>query len=281
MQIRDCFPPLAAGTDDWHRRWLGNWPYWCCQLGGWGAFLSVWGLLWPVLELGRPPPAPGLAGQAALWVGLILCTHVLRLEILHLRRPDATWLRLSRTLVPGCLAGGVALWAYDRWVRYGLLRLEPSRADPRDTYWGNFGGEMISWALLCGMWMAAYAGTLYYRNYRTGRLESQQLRTAIRQAELNALRAQLNPHFLFNSLNTLRALIPRELAVPREAVTLLAELLRGVLLSGRRPLITLEEDLVLVANYLDLARLGGTSRLQLQHDIGPEALSCPLPPFTV
>ncbi len=96
---------------------------------------------------------------------------------------------------------------------------------------------------------------------------------------MRALKSQVNPHFLFNSLNTLRALIPAELERPREAVTRLADLLRASLASGQRALVPCEEELATVEDYLALEQLRLESRLHVRREVATEALSWPMPPF--
>ncbi len=112
-------------------------------------------------------------------------------------------------------------------------------------------------------------------------VERLRLDAAVKEAELRALRSQMNPHFLFNSLNCLRALIPRELDRPREAITILAELLRSSLALGHNHLVPLSQELETADNYLALEQMRFESRLRVVRRIDPEALPRPVPPFVL
>lgn len=112
---------------------------------------------------------------------------------------------------------------------------------------------------------------------RRRRAELQGLAT---RAELQALRAQINPHFLFNSLNALYGLIPRAAAEARRTVVNLAEIFR-YLLQGNRQQVPLEEELRTVQAYLEVERIRLGSRLAIQIDVGRQALQVEIPALSI
>jgi LytS/YehU family sensor histidine kinase len=140
---------------------------------------------------------------------------------------------------------------------------------------------LLAVSLMLGAWVCFYFGYHYFRRYQLNVVERLRLDAAVKEAELRALRAQVNPHFFFNSLNTLRALIPRELERPREAVTLLADLLRASLTVGQHRVVTLAEELETVKNYLALEQLRFETRLRVRLHAAPSALGLRLPPFVL
>jgi len=109
--------------------------------------------------------------------------------------------------------------------------------------------------------------------------ESELRRLAVR-AELRALQAQINPHFLFNALNTLYGLVPRQAAEARQMVLDLADIFR-YFLRNEEAAIPLEEELRIVEAYLQIEtlRLGGKLRKEIQVD--PEALRIPIPILSI
>jgi two-component system, LytTR family, sensor kinase len=120
--------------------------------------------------------------------------------------------------------------------------------------------------------IALYAGTRLNELDREAertesiRLESQ-LNQQLVQAELRALRAQINPHFLFNSLNTIAALIPSE---PEKAETMtvrLASIFRHVLLHADRPFSSIDEEMYFLRTYLDIEQVRFGERLQVEFEI--------------
>jgi sensor histidine kinase YesM len=103
------------------------------------------------------------------------------------------------------------------------------------------------------------------------------------RAELSALRGQLNPHFLFNTLHTLTALVRREPATAEQALERFGDMLRYVLDVKRaaREDVTLAEEMEFVRNYLSLEQLRLGDRLRVREEIDPEAYDCVLPSLTL
>jgi hypothetical protein len=107
-------------------------------------------------------------------------------------------------------------------------------------------------------------------------LESQ---VTAREAELRALRAQLNPHFLFNSLNSINALVGGDPEKARAMCEGLGDFLRRTLQLGARESVTLGEELALVSRYLEIEQVRFGDRLKVERTIDPAALECMLPPL--
>jgi two-component system, LytTR family, sensor histidine kinase AlgZ len=105
----------------------------------------------------------------------------------------------------------------------------------------------------------------------------QDLRMLARDAELKALRAQLNPHFLFNSLNSISALTTIDPKRARQMCVLLSDFLRKSLRLGERPMVKLAEELELVKAYLSIEQIRFGSRLEVDWDIAPEAEEAIIP----
>jgi sensor histidine kinase YesM len=102
---------------------------------------------------------------------------------------------------------------------------------------------------------------------------------AAARAELIALRAQLDPHFLFNTLHSIGGLIRQDPAAAEEAVERFGELMRYVLETGRSGLVALEEELSFVRKYLALESLRLGARLRVSEAIDEECLDCGVPPL--
>jgi signal transduction histidine kinase len=103
------------------------------------------------------------------------------------------------------------------------------------------------------------------------------------RAELAALRGQLNPHFLFNTLHTLTALVRRDPDTAEHALERFGDMLRYVLdvKRSQREDVTLADELAFVRTYLSLEQLRLGDRLRVVEDIDPEALDCTLPSLTL
>jgi two-component system LytT family sensor kinase len=111
-----------------------------------------------------------------------------------------------------------------------------------------------------------------YRDLETRRL--------VAQAELRALQAQIHPHFLFNALNTLYGIIPREARGARETVLNLADIFR-YFLETKKTLVPLEEEMHIVKAYLDVERLRLGDKLRLEIGVTPEAQAVPIPILSI
>jgi two-component system, LytTR family, sensor kinase len=107
-----------------------------------------------------------------------------------------------------------------------------------------------------------------------------EMRRLAAQAELRALQSQIHPHFLFNALNALYGIIPREAIGARETVLNLADIFR-YFLETRRSFLPLEEELRIVRAYLQVERLRLGEKLRIEINVSPEALSLPIPILSI
>jgi LytS/YehU family sensor histidine kinase len=129
------------------------------------------------------------------------------------------------------------------------------------------------------IWTGFYLGICTYRQSQRDRLERAQLQSALHESELRTLKAQLDPHFLFNSLNSLRALISESDGPARQAVTRLADLLRATLHASRLSQVPLLEEWSITENYLHLEQLRRGARLHWHCRLEPDALDSAVPPL--
>ena len=139
-------------------------------------------------------------------------------------------------------------------------------------YWFNC-------ALILALWTFIYVGYTWFDRWRSGQIEHWRTESALREAELSLLKAQLDPHFLFNALNNIRATITEDPARAREMVTRLSQVLRHVLQHARRDRVTLREELDAVRDYLAIMGLHFENRLSVQEDVAPAALEACVPPL--
>jgi signal transduction histidine kinase len=107
-----------------------------------------------------------------------------------------------------------------------------------------------------------------------------EMRRLVAQAELRALQSQIHPHFLFNALNTLYGIIPREAQGARETVLNLADIFR-YFLETEKSFLPLEEELHIVKAYLEVERLRLGEKLRVEIDVEPEALPVEIPILSI
>ena len=111
-------------------------------------------------------------------------------------------------------------------------------------------------------------------------IRSSQMQTLLSKAELRALQAQINPHFLFNSLNTLYGIIDRGNSEARRMVLNLADVYR-YLLRAERPMVEIEEELRIVRAYLEIEELRLGPKLRAVVEADPAALHIQIPPLSI
>ncbi|MCU1169515.1 sensor histidine kinase [Stenotrophomonas maltophilia] len=132
-------------------------------------------------------------------------------------------------------------------------------------------------AVMLALWAALWAGLHSLRRIRSAelaRLRAEAERSAL---ERDALRARLNPHFMFNALNNLRALILEDPERARDMVTRLSRTLRQALAHNRSEQVTLAEELVVVDDYLAIEAVHFEQRLQVSQHIDADAMQAQLP----
>jgi two-component system LytT family sensor kinase len=107
-----------------------------------------------------------------------------------------------------------------------------------------------------------------------------EMRRLVSQAELRALQSQIHPHFLFNALNTLYGIIPREAKGARDTVLNLADILRYFLETGKT-FLPLEQELHIIKAYLAVEKLRLGEKLRVEIDVDPDALHVPIPILSI
>jgi LytS/YehU family sensor histidine kinase len=125
--------------------------------------------------------------------------------------------------------------------------------------------------------MIMYFSITSVRDRARAELRQSELARALQVAELRLLKSQLNPHFLFNSLNSVRALIADDPTGAQKAVTQLARTLRYTLTAGQEEVVSLERELEIVADYLELESLRLGERLHIERAIAVDARVAHIP----
>lgn len=108
-----------------------------------------------------------------------------------------------------------------------------------------------------------------------------QLENNLRDSQLNTLKGQINPHFMFNSLNNIRGLILEDTTRARDIITRLSEMLRYSLTKNGVNTIPLKEELQTVENYIEISKIQFENRLDYSENINPETLNIAIPPMVV
>jgi two-component system, LytTR family, sensor histidine kinase AlgZ len=242
--------------------------YWLCQVLGWGAY-SVVGVFFTIRDRGWANGA--FLGWVAFFLYSVALTHLFR-HVIHQRQwaLAITW----RTAVQ-MLSGALTVAAIQTALVFSIdLLLEGKNSDLWQTaaLLGVWGGT--TWA--CIIWTILY---LSLTTSRRGREKDVTLELLRREAELRTLESQVNPHFLFNCLNSIRALVAEDPAKAQDMITRFAAILRYSLHRDLSRLVPLADEVEVAADYLALESIRFEDRLRVRFDIAPDAAKTPVPPM--
>lgn len=133
--------------------------------------------------------------------------------------------------------------------------------------------DLFAYVALLGL---AHAG-VYHQRYRDREQHAAELASSLNETRLRALQAQLQPHFLFNTLNGIATLLHRDPAAAEEMLTSLSELLRVALSGSSRQEIPLKEELDFLHRYLDIQQMRFGDRLRCSEQVAVDCLGCLVP----
>ena len=224
------------------------------------------------------PPAPA----ALIAFPLSVAAALLLLPVWYLCRAlPVGETSLSRLLITH--GGGALLTALAGAYLGGALARLVSSARPgagiEGSYRAQSAGVMAAGALVYILAVCFHYVLLGVEATRRAEQRSMELSILAREAELRALRAQVHPHFLFNSLNSISALVTTDPVRAREMCILLAEFFRKTLALGEKTGVTLEEELAVARTYLAIEGLRLGARLSVEETVDEAARACRLPPL--
>ncbi|WP_299890215.1 sensor histidine kinase [uncultured Lacinutrix sp.] len=160
-------------------------------------------------------------------------------------------------------------------------------------FWGGSRGKSGDMTFIPLLYNAIYFATLYiiwlfvfltikmYHHLNVVKVKQLQLESNLKESQLNTLKGQINPHFMFNTLNNIRGLMLEDVSKARNMLTNLSETLRYSLTKSDVDSIALEDELEMVENYIAISKIQLEERLQFQTEIDPNTLSKQIPPMII
>jgi len=156
---------------------------------------------------------------------------------------------------------------------------------PLEIQWfeenSSFLYSIISTSVTILIWTIIYLGIKFIISINKNRLENLELQSTLKEAQLNTLKGQVNPHFMFNSLNNIRGLMLEDVEKSREMITKLSEMLQYALSKNTVNAIALSEELEMVDNYIALAKIQMEDRLEYQKHIDENSMPVLIPPMII
>lgn len=251
--------------------------YWTLQSFGWGAFFLVYtsiavafaGMHWKIYA----------SYGTTIFFG-VLFTHLYRRYI-----KKNQWINLSlgiltrNTLLANLLIA--VLWVFAVLPLNETFFKMDTDVEPAFSTAGAYFAVGFQFYIILTAWSLIYYVFQFFMNFKQSEVEKWKLEAAVKDAELIALKSQINPHFIFNSLNNIRALVIEDPEKARDMITHLSDLLRYSVQFNNKEKVSVEAELEIVKNYLNLESIQYEDRLAYSFEIDQETLENKIPPMAI
>jgi hypothetical protein len=270
--------------------------YWVCQIGGWASYALTIFLFSYVLE--RQINVVFFQRILISVMLGVLMTHILRMSIIVNKlkppTPSKQWWKFfllviffsfSYSLINSSLIEALRLFEPGR----EMAKTESNRfVFSLDAIIQNWNGARVTRRLFFGLildtpiffvWISIYILWHYIEFANKEEIKKIKLETIIKELELKTIKSQINPHFIFNALNSIRALVDEDPQRSRKAITELSNILRSSIHSNKVEVTSLEKELAIVQDYLALEYIRFADRLKIIYEIDPATLQNQMPPM--
>jgi two-component system LytT family sensor kinase len=246
--------------------------YWTLQAGGW-LFYAVVQIVFSVFA------ADGFATRRITFLlfEAFLCLMITHLFRLFLNRWRWLYLPMSR-LIPGVFVAVILMGVTVYFLRIPVNLILGRLFDPRTAFApAQILGQTSFYAIVFFLWSVFYFTYHYFDRYN----KSLKYEASMIEIELNNLKSQLNPHFIFNALNSIRALVDENPSKSKQAINQLANILRNSLAMDKKGLTKFDDEMRLVKDYLGLESIRFEERLRTEFDIHPQSHNFLVPPLMI
>lgn len=248
--------------------------FWVLQLIGW----ALYGVLIYITFLTVVPPSGRfslLQVKISRTVAGFLLTSLMRPIYKHVGSARSVPLIALLILIVSFAFG--SLWPFGEQIGLWLMNQQGRFS----INWTRYPVEVLDYSITLVGWSALYFGIKYWRQWQFERERSLQAEALANHAQLDMLRYQLNPHFLFNALNSIRALIDEDSQRAKRMVTEFSEFLRYSLLNNNSALVDLRQEIEAIENYLAIEKIRFEDKLDVTFDVEPATAKCQLPGFLI
>ncbi len=247
--------------------------YWLTQLGGWSLFC-----LFNILAVFSFEGFNYKRIVSIIYLSFlgVLFTHIYRFLIKKWKWVDIPLKKIIGRVLIASVIIGLAIFIPASILSYLIKTNFSERLSPGliITAWFNLSTIIVVWSLI-------YFLVHYFENYRKVEIERLIWEAAVKDFELKTLKSQLNPHFMFNALNSIRSLIEENPEHAKNAINLLSNIFRYSLKIERIESVPLSEEMQTVADYLSLEQIRFEERLKFKIDIDDQAKFIEIPPMMI
>jgi len=257
-------------------KWSKKWIYWLVQFIGWGTY-SVSLILSMYFYNNDELPHKVIYLQIVIGLSGLFLSHLYRL---YIKKHDWFSFKLLK-LILSILLGTFITAFFTQVLIHGSMLTFLNWEAYRPIEWEDFPFYLLNLQFMMLAWSVFYFGYHYFERARNARMQEVKAAAAIKEAELIALKAQINPHFLFNALNNIKALILIDQHLSRDAISNLSELLRYSIRFSQSSTVKLANEITVVENYLQLEAIHYDQRLHYEFEIDPATEEVAIPPMTI
>ena len=242
--------------------------YWLFQMAGWSLYGAIQLFLYSVefqITLSF------FSGQVLQVTFMVALTHMFRNYIIRNNWIDIKWVALIPRFMIAMVVFSFTHYLFI--ILISILSGDLNEIQEFNVFY--ILASMLQSMGLFGIWSLIYLSFLYFERYNRS-LKSE---AAIKEIELNNLKSQLNPHFIFNALNSIRALVQEDPLKSKKAITQLSNILRNVLKAQPQETIPFREELATVKDYLALEAIRYEERIEISYEIDEHSNFFCVPPL--
>ncbi len=249
--------------------------YWICQLIGWGLYTGITVFFYRTLAT-RHIDNFYLMMLLSVTLGIIF-THLMRAVV---KKYDFLENLLQKQIILFVMITIVFSILY-AFADVGFEKLFNLRGyvDPKISLWNELVRTSINNFFLLFIWNLIYYTYHYVERNRKQQVDTLKLQSLVKELELKTIKSHINPHFIFNALNSIRALVDENPQRARNAITELSNILRSSMHAEKLETVPLVRELNIVKDYLALEKMRFEERLMIELDIDENTLEQPVPPM--
>lgn len=243
--------------------------YWIFQFFGWFAFVFINAVF---IGISNKVNIAEYLSLGLLFVLGIILSHLYRYIIIRYK-----WLSVKTVaLIPRFLLAAILLG----FITYAISNVFNALVTHQKIKFlkSDFAGALnLSFVYL--VWSLIYFLVNFIENYKKEEIKNLRYEAAMNEIELNRLKSQLNPHFMFNAMNSIRALIDENPEKAKHALTKFSNLLRNALQMGKTKTVPFMQEVELVKDYLDVESIRYEERLQVNFQLEEASYEFHIPPM--
>src|SRR5579862_9757803 len=250
--------------------------YWWCQIGGW-SFVGL-SMLFFAHTFAQKVSSVYLWRTITVIAAGIISTHLLREFIKKMN-----WLllpieKILPKLVIAVIITTLVFILFQMSV-YQVFDLYEHDSKRKLDFATRLFANVLDRGIFIIPWTLIYYFYHYIEKSRKQQFDTLKLESLVKELELKTIKSHINPHFIFNALNSIRALIDENPARARTAITELSNILRSSMQAEKLETVTFEKELNIVKDYLALEHIRFEDRLQVEYVIDEDTLDQPIPPM--